>query len=73
MQPLTELSDELMYPKARYQALFDVIGAPWLSFTGTAADQAHVRPSVRMSGRAPATPYPPRHACVSLWLAAARV
>jgi gamma-glutamylcysteine synthetase len=42
MQPLSPLEPTLLSPKQRYQALFKIMGADWLWYTVTAAEQLHV-------------------------------
>lgn len=42
IQPRTPRSKNLMTPKKRYGALLQAIGAPWLHFATTAADQVQI-------------------------------
>lgn len=63
IQPLSILDDSMMLPKARYKALREVIGDPWLAFTGTAADQVHVRGIYFTSHKF--DQFFPRHSCTS--------
>lgn len=42
IQPLTAPSLAIMTPKQRYQSLYRAMGAEWLWYTVTAADQCHV-------------------------------
>lgn len=42
-QPLTPPSPAQMSPQARYEALLQALGEPWLGFTVTASDRSQVR------------------------------